>query len=1552
MAKPRIIKILIGLVTIGLVSLETSAESPTVDLTLVAPWSSPNFIVEIAETIATYNETAYFNFIQDFIALEEKSSTLTPQQLYNEALEVISSMGIEETNFFKLSLAVHESAPRIEAYNQYYRESVIPTLSKYDDDCNVWIQFKNSQICNVHQFINRFNDLQQNTIESLDVLPFDHVFNPTGVTTHSKPILILYTDRFSNLFAEFHSFLTTAAKEQGFSYIIRYRPPKSSIFSPLYLSGYGVEMALKKTDYLVIDDRSSEKASKDTIKNKVLNMGKKFEQSLFHTTQKATISPLTPSEIHKLGFKAAQFVAKSSKPLETLNQLIQDFPKYAKSISDIELDTQFEKELLDNQLEVLRAGMNAVWLNGRGLEYSQLDPFFLVRALRSEYKLMQTFKNLGFTSKQAISIISNPSLSSANGFGEQVNSEIYDVRDTPEDPFIIWWNDLEKDKRYRDWASDVTEYTRPIYPGQLHQVRKNVFNLLMVEDLAQVESLSRIVNELYAMVKRSVPIRFGIVPIIKKDGSTSTIMAQALHYMNEEFGKSYGMKFLTDVMEGIYANGKRQPDLEDIEASFTKISTMAKPKSGARKPFEEAIKTQDMFIQSSHAFLKRLGISHVGPENGIMFMNGKLLEHNEEKIWTQVLVPSLMEVSRTIKGMVFTGDLTNDLDFYEFSMSLPTVRRTRNEYIAPSSSHPLRIQDFNHVEKINELKYFQADEQIVPKANIWVLADLNTIFGQKLAFEAINFAENNPNVRVALAHTSANQSKMDAEVTIPVVDEHKEPKFSDLLGKIIFNNADVSISYLKELLSRAIENYIPNQSFKDKSSIEAIIPGSPIIEMVSSEQSKKWITLAEAFEKDGIEKSFFGVIINGRVVGPFSEDTEFTKENFETLYSFEYSKRISPIEEAISEANYTISVEHSNADMLAKLSYIIESDKMNTPKSLIENSEPDNRNRIYQNIPGTKYTRIVIGDLDNSFLEIGMVIDPLSEIAQKWVPIINTLAEIEGVAVVMYLNPVNGLNELPLKRFYRYVFDNEPHFDPTTGVQTVPTAYFADLPVEPLYTLGVDTTNAWHVTVREANMDLDNILLTSLKEENSVSAVYELENILLEGHCLDSANRSPPRGLEIEITSPSNQTRKDTLVMANLGYFQLKALPGVWDLGLREGRSSSIYTIEDIGTKGKWNWEAAGKGVAYTSSLAITSFEGLTVMPLVHKNPGMESEDILESGEHKKNNENNGLWSSLSNKLFGKKGHTDDTNLVSQPKQAEINIFSVASGKLYERFLSIMIASVMKHTNSTVKFWFIENFLSPEFKDFVPYMAEEYGFDYEMVTYKWPAWLRAQHEKQRTIWGYKILFLDVLFPLSLDKVIFVDADQIVRTDLKELVDMDLQGAPYGYTPFCSDRTEMDGFRFWTEGYWKTHLRGKPYHISALYVVDLDRFRQLAAGDRLRAQYQQLSADPNSLANLDQDLPNNMQHIVPIFSLPQEWLWCETWCSDESLKTAKTIDLCNNPLTKEPKLDRARRQVPEWEMYDNEIDKLRKRVADDMTVVAKNTGDQIILNDRQHVKDEL
>ncbi|EEB95272.1 hypothetical protein MPER_05782, partial [Moniliophthora perniciosa FA553] len=207
----------------------------------------------------------------------------------------------------------------------------------------------------------------------------------------------------------------------------------------------------------------------------------------------------------------------------------------------------------------------------------------------------------------------------------------------------------------------------------------------------------------------------------------------------------------------------------------------------------------------------------------------------------------------------------------------------------------------------------------------------------------------------------------------------------------------------------------------------------------------------------------------------------------------------------------------------------------------------------------------------------------------------------------------------------------------------------------------------------------------------------------------------------------------------------------------------------------------------------------------------MERADVLS--EEDEEDDDDGFFGNIVDNIKSIFSSDDkEDGLVPKNEQAEINIFTVASGLLYERFVSIMILSVLRNTKSTVKFWFIENFLSPSFLEFIPHLAEKYNFQYELVTYKWPSWLRAQKEKQRIIWAYKILFLDVLFPMDLKKVIFVDADQIVRADLKELVNLDLHGAPYGYTPMGDDNYDMEGFRFWKTGYWKDFLQGRPYHI--------------------------------------------------------------------------------------------------------------------------------------------
>eukprot|EP00466_Bigelowiella_natans_P008097 jgi/Bigna1/48388/estExt_Genewise1.C_260108 len=445
--------------------------------------------------------------------------------------------------------------------------------------------------------------------------------------------------------------------------------------------------------------------------------------------------------------------------------------------------------------------------------------------------------------------------------------------------------------------------------------------------------------------------------------------------------------------------------------------------------------------------------------------------------------------------------------------------------------------------------------------------------------------------------------------------------------------------------------------------------------------------------------------------------------------------------------------------------------------------------------------------------------------------------------------------------------------------------------------MNMEAPEGWLIASRRAPHDLDNLMLDDLAQRTQVQ--YGIDYALIQGQCIDMDEREPPAGLQLELGNVSNPKLQDTLVMYNLGYFQLKANPGLLRLRVAPNRHGKIYRIEGAQT--------SSSGEEFRL-VPVMGFKGTTQMVTVRRRVGMEKEKLLESGSDNKGSDDakgsggggGGILGSL-NSLFND-GET-------------VHVFSLASGQLYERFLKIMMQSVVANTKSRVKFWFLSNFLSPQFKAFLPKMAAKFGFDVALVTYQWPTWLHQQTVKQRVIWGYKILFLDVLFPLDLKRIIYIDADQVVRGDVKELWNLDLKGAPYGYTPFCNTNTATNGFRFWDSGYWKNHLRGKPYHISALYVVDLVKFRRMRAGDTLRSVYDNLSADPNSLSNLDQDLPNYTQHTVPIFSLPQEWLWCETWCSMETLKDAKTIDLCNNPLTKKPKLEVAKELLPEWSLYD-------------------------------------
>ena len=170
---------------------------------------------------------------------------------------------------------------------------------------------------------------------------------------------------------------------------------------------------------------------------------------------------------------------------------------------------------------------------------------------------------------------------------------------------------------------------------------------------------------------------------------------------------------------------------------------------------------------------------------------------------------------------------------------------------------------------------------------------------------------------------------------------------------------------------------------------------------------------------------------------------------------------------------------------------------------------------------------------------------------------------------------------------------------------------FSDLPVEPIYTLGMDVPPSWLVRPKEAYYDLDNIQLTSLSPEDKTSglnAIFELDYIVIEGHARDVLTNAPPRGLQLELSSLDGSPIDDTQVVLNMGYIQFKAFPGVFQLDIREGRGRDIYLLESAGNEG-WNSPTVPDA---GTEITVTSFEGLTLYPRVRRRPGMERADVLD----------------------------------------------------------------------------------------------------------------------------------------------------------------------------------------------------------------------------------------------------------------------------------------------------------------------------------------------------
>ncbi|KAL7645301.1 UNVERIFIED_CONTAM: hypothetical protein RMT77_003687 [Armadillidium vulgare] len=1460
---------------------------------LNAKWPDTPLLLESAEYLADESPATFWALIDsvndnNLLGYFEK----TDKEKFDFLLQIADKfLSPSQISLLKFSLALRIYSPKIESFRQIALDRGIQNA-----ECDIVVDINGDLICDP----SRLDSVVKTAGKSqISVFTVDHIY--PGGSEVSEVTAVLYGELGNAKLKEFHDKLKRYSELGEIRYI--FRPYVHSPSSrKLRLSGYGVELQIKSTEY---------KAQDDTKLQEELNQEKDDEESdqevegfmfkklkTLHPELKDNLNnlkshliasaedmvPLKVWQLQHLSMQAAQRIMQSPEEerLSLFTNTAQNFPSQARSLTRTKVDDKMKKEILKNQ-NTLRSqadiGPNdaSLLINGMYFDLDYTDIYTVLDHVKNEQRVMERLFKLGIKGDKLNDLLNLDMSETKIEYG-------IDIRDSA----VYWMNDIEKDKGYRRWPSSIGELLRPTYPGMLRSIRKNLHNIVIVADPSKKDA-AEIFKLIDAFLSNTSPIRFGIVFAVNSDKKVTgyddagVAILSAFNYVVQSFednenANHKGLQFLID----LYATVTDDVTVDDVTGFFRKRykSEDLDDVFGFDSDFDVGRQLARMFVDKGgfRSFPQAL-------MNGVPLPEKYLTVDDFEEI----ILMEVMKNTQMLQRAVFKGEIDDGKDVIDWLMSMPNIMPRLNDrilsnkhskFLDMSEKYESSLQKFEPDDFAalsipqmtaviaNSCRYiaYKNDDTLRP-LSVWVFADFETEQGRAVLLEAIKYTRESNGLRICAISNSANPGVFSKAVEIAQA-TLSPPVIRQFLVKILDSENATKIASGSKSVTDFIVTGMEEEAFKSRMSTFQM----KILKMHSLYSSKVL----------GLTPGKTTVVANGRTLGSFTSNETFSDEDFALLERFFLSSVGEKVLKVLKDNE-----SEKSSEMLMRVSSILQTKSQSKARTDVPVSSDQ-----------FSVIKIPARDPSSPAFELLAICDPASGAAQKLGQVLQILHQVLNANIRIVMNAIEKHSEMPLKSFYRFVLQAEPLFNGNGELEPGPLARFTGLPETTILTQNYHVPENWLVEVVKSIHDLDNIKLEQV--ESGVHSEFELEHLLLEGHCYEQSTGNPPRGLQFTLGTRENPLMVDTIVMANLGYFQLKANPGAMILRLRVGRSSDIYNIvSHEGTETPTGQDDV--------MVMINSFRSHVIKVKVTKKPDKQNVDLLADEDE----ESGGLWGTISS-TFSKHDKDDDE------EDKYINIFSVASGHLYERFLRIMMISVRKHSSKPVKFWLIKNFISPNFKDSLSVLSKEYDFEYELVQYKWPRWLHQQTEKQRIIWGYKILFLDVLFPLDVKKIIFVDADQVVRADIKELYNFDLEGAPYGFVPFCDSRKEMEGFRFWKQGYWRSHLAGRKYHISALFVVDLKKFRRIAAGDRLRGQYQGLSQDPNSLSNLDQDLPNNMVHQVRIKSLPMEWLWCETWCDDDSKSYAKVIDLCNNPMTKEAKLEAAQRIILEWTDYDNSI----------------------------------
>ncbi|XP_056352423.1 UDP-glucose:glycoprotein glucosyltransferase 2 isoform X3 [Oenanthe melanoleuca] len=1226
-----------------------ASSSQPVTARLAAKWPATPLLLEASEFIAEDGNEKFWQFLETVRELTVYKQGDSEYSYYNlilkKAGQFLSNLQI---NLLKFALSIRAYSPTVQMFQQIAADEPPP------EGCNAFVVIHEKHTCKTNEIKKLLKKATKRPRPYL--FKGDHKF-PT--LKEDGPVVILYAEMGTKDFVKFHKILSEKARKEEIVYVLRHYVQQKPNSRKMYLSGYGVELAIKSTEYKAVDDMEAKGANETKeeedeeeeeesdvqgflfsklkrmhpeLKNNLIE----FKKHLIETTN--NMEPLKVWEMQDLSFQAATRIMSAPvyDALKVMKDIAQNFPIRARSLTRVPVDKKMQNEIEENQKHFhetlgIQPGEARLFLNGLHIDLDFYDPFSILETLKLEGKVMHGLNELGIkgeTLSKFMRLHIHPT----------DNNYALDIRHSS----IIWINNIEQDHSYSTWPTSYQELLKPTFPGFLQEIRRNLYNLVLFVDPVQ-EDTGDYMKLAELFYHHDVPLRIGIVFVLNTkeeiDGNEDAGVAlwRTFNYIAEE----------SDISQAFMSIINMYHEMKDGN-----VLTVDDVKHVLRSEYPHADVQSILDVHSEYdegrkagaTFYKKSGLGALPQAlfNGVPFPREEMDAAELETL----ILQRIFDASGFFQRAVFMGLLDDHVNAVDFLMDQnhvvsrinPTILGAERRYVHfRSTSVPFHVEDFSTFSFLDSqdksavisdnMKYLtKKDEDALYAVTVWIIADFDKPAGRQLLSNALKSLKTSSHTRVGILNNPSSKIKEDNTAIARGI----------LAAFLTQNNSN-----LKSFLSKLIKEEAAKSLASGTKIVKFLIPG-----MDGDTFEKKYNTLGldlikthQMFCQEVLKllPGQMAVISNGRILGPLDEN-EFHTEDFNLLEKITYSTSSEKIKALVKEMGNT---SKSGSDLIMKIDALLSS----LPKT-------DMRQDV--ELLKEQHSVVKVEPQENDpFYDVIAIVDPLTREAQKMSHLLIVLKDIINMKLRLFLNCRSKLSEVPLKSFYRFVLEPEITYGINKHLPSEPVAKFLELPESPLLTLNMITPESWLVEAVNSSCDLDNIHLQEIK--GAVLAEYELEYILLEGHCFDVTTGQPPRGLQFTLGTKNNPVMVDTIVMANLGYFQLKANPGAWTLRLRKGRSEEIYQV------------FSHEGTDSVADLAdvivvLNNFRSKIIKVQVQKKPDKVNEELLTDG------------------TTGKKGNVESVARFSEEistdekeKKSDIlNIFSVASGHLYERFLRLV----------------------------------------------------------------------------------------------------------------------------------------------------------------------------------------------------------------------------------------------------------------------------------------